>query len=381
MTIWAVGAILVLMAGFAWLTLGGIRRLSRLADQPPRDVAGAPLVSVVIAARDEAPHVETALRTMLAQDYGALELIAVNDRSTDDTGAILDRLAAGDSRLKVVHVSELPSGWLGKNHALQVGADRAGGEWLLFADADIKMAPDAIRRAIGYAERNQVDHLAVAPRIVMPGVLLEAFVVHFLFSFLIFTRPWKARDPKSQFFIGVGAFNLVRRSAYRAVDGHRRIALRPDDDMKLGKILKRAGFRQDALMGPGSLEVEWYQSLGQLVRGLEKNMFAGVDYSILMSIGGGLVQLAVVAVPLFGIVFASGAAQALSAVTVALSIVTFWWLSRQAAVRPYAALLYGVVTFLFVFILWRTMVLNLSHGGLQWRGTFYSLRDLKANRV
>lgn len=215
----------------------------------------------------------------------------------------------------------------------------------------------------------------------MPGLLLEAFIVNFLFSFLVFTKPWKAKDPKSRFFVGVGAFNLVRRAAYQAVDGHRRLALRPDDDMKLGKVLKGAGFRQDALMGAGSLEVEWYQSLGQMIRGLEKNMFAGVDYNIPLSIAGGLTQLAngVLPIVLFGVV--PGIPRILFGLQILLSIATFWWLSRQAAVRPQVAFLYPVVILLFVYILWRTMILNLVHGGLQWRGTFYSLRDLKANRV
>ena len=379
--IWLGATLLVLTLGLLIETGLGLRRLVQLGDCPPRSSEGAPTVSIVIAARDEQLHIEAAVRTMLAQDYPALELIAVDDRSSDRTGAILDALALADPRLRVVHVTELPAGWLGKNHALQVGADRATGDWVLFTDADITMAPTALRRAIGHVERHRVDHLAVAPRLAMPGLLLEAFIVNFLFSFLVFARPWKAKDPKSSFFVGVGAFNLVRRSAYQAVDGHRRIALRPDDDMKLGKVLKRAGFRQDALLGRGQLEVEWYQSFGQMVRGFEKNMFAGVDYSIPLSIAGGITQLATGPLPWVLFVTTTGPARVLFGLQVLLSIAVFWWLSRQAAVRPHVALIYPVVIVLFVYILWRTMIHNLVHGGLQWRGTFYSLRELKANRV
>jgi cellulose synthase/poly-beta-1,6-N-acetylglucosamine synthase-like glycosyltransferase len=379
--IWLAVGLLAVGLGLAVEAFVGVRRLHRLAECPTRPAAGAPRVTIVIAARDEGAHIEAAVRTMLAQQYPALELIAVNDRSSDDTGAILDRLATTDPRLGVVHIRELPAGWLGKNHALQAGADRATGEWILFTDADIRMTPDAVSRAVGYVEEHRVDHLAVAPRLAMPGLLLEAFIVNFLFSFLVFTKPWKAKDPKSRFFVGVGAFNLVRRAAYQAVDGHRRLALRPDDDMKLGKVLKGAGFRQEALMGAGSLEVEWYQSLGQMIRGLEKNMFAGVDYNIPLSIAGGLTQLANGVLPIMLFVAIPGIPRMLFGLQILLSIATFWWLSRQAAVRPQVALLYPVVILLFVYILWRTMILNLVHGGLQWRGTFYSLRDLKANRV
>lgn len=359
----------------------GATQLPRLGDQPPLRGPDVPTVSIVVAARDEAPFIGAAVRTMLGQDYPHLEVIVVDDRSTDGTGAVLADLAASDRRLRVVTVGELPRGWLGKNHALDVGAREANGEWLLFTDADIEMSPDALRRAVGYAADRQVDHLAVAPRIRMPGLLLEAFVVHFMFSFLVFSRPWRVRNPKSRHFVGVGAFNLVRRTAYRAVGGHSRIALRPDDDMKLGKILKAGGYRADCLLGAGVLDVEWYQSLGQMIRGLEKNMFAGVDYNIPLSIIGGIVQLAIGVVAPVGLFVTDGMPRALFAFQILALAGTLWWLARQAAVRPGAVLLFPVAVALFAYILWRTMVLNLVQGGLQWRGTFYSLRELKANRV
>jgi hypothetical protein len=278
-------------------------------------------------------------------------------------------------------VDRLPDGWLGENHALELGADRARGAWVLFTDADIHMHPDALTRAVGMAEAEGIDHLVVAPEMVLPGPLLQAFAVFFFYAFLTFAKPWRARDPKSWFFVGVGAFNLVRRSAYEAVGGHRPIALRPDDDMKLGKILKRGGFRQDALRGDGMLKVEWYHSLRELVRGLEKNMFSGIEYSPALSIAGGLVQLVVGVLPVALVFPASGAAQALFGAQVLATAGTMALLARIMRVSPGVALLYPVVVLLFVFILWRTMILNLVHGGIRWRGTFYSLDDLKANRV
>lgn len=379
--IWLAGALLFLTLAMAVETLIGAHRLRRLAAIPLHDAASVPRLSIVVAARDEARGIEAAVRSMLEQRYEPLELVVVDDRSTDGTGEILDRLAASDPRLTVVHVDRLPDGWLGKNHALQLGADRARGDWVLFTDADIHMHPEALSRAVGMAETEGVDHLVVAPEMVLPGPLLQAFAVFFFYSFLTFAKPWRARDPKSWFFVGVGAFNLVRRSAYQAVGGHRPIALRPDDDMKLGKILKRGGFRQDALLGDGMLKVEWYHSLRELVRGLEKNMFSGLEYSPALSVAGGLVQLAVGVLPVVLLFLAGGGAQALFGAQVLATVGTMALLARLMRVRPGVALLYPVVGLLFVFILWRTMILNLVHGGIRWRGTFYSLDELKANRV
>lgn len=379
--IWFAGLVLALTLALGLEVALGVRRLPRLRDLPPAPPQPAPGVSVIAAARDEARGIEAAVRSMLRQQYPELELVVVDDRSTDGTGAILDRLAAEDDRLTVVRVDQLPAGWLGKNHALHLGAERARGDWLLFTDADVHLAPDAIARAVGYAETRGVDHLAIAPELDLPGPLLKAFGVHFLYSFMSFAKPWRARDPKSWFFVGVGAFNLVRRRWYETVGGHRPIALRPDDDMKLGKILKRAGARQDALRGDGMLRVEWYHSLGELVRGLEKNMFAGIEYNPLVSVAGGLAQLAAGVAPVILVPFTSGATQGLLAAQVAATLVTMAGLTRVMRVPPAVALLYPVVTALFTFILWRTMVLNLAHGGIRWRGTFYPLDVLKANRV
>jgi cellulose synthase/poly-beta-1,6-N-acetylglucosamine synthase-like glycosyltransferase len=318
---------------------------------------------------------------MLTQRYPDYEIVVVDDRSSDRTGSILDTMAASEPRLRVIHVEVLPGGWLGKNHALQSGADHATGDWLLFTDADIHLDPETLSRAIRYCEERKIDHLAIAPELILPGFLLEAFGVFFLYSFLSFTKPWKASDPKSWFFVGVGAFNLVRREAYRAVDGHHRIRLRPDDDLKLGKILKRAGFRQAALGGQRMLRVEWYHSLGEMIRGFEKNMFAGVDYSVLLSLAGGVVQLLAGVVPLLLVPFVAGPARWLLLGQIGWSALVFARFAQATGARASVALGYPIVVLLFVYILWRTMVLNLVQGGIQWRGTFYSLRELKANRI
>jgi len=260
----------------------GARTIRFLAAQPPLS-GPLPRVSIVIPARNEERNVEEALQSVLALDYDNLEIDVVDDRSTDSTGAILDRMAAANPRVRVIHIRELPPGWLGKNHALELGGRKATGDYLLFTDADIVMEPTALLRAVGAMEADglgPLDHLAVAPEIERRSLLFEMFIGVFSLFFSLYVKPWKVQDPKAPNHVGIGAFNLVRASAWRAVGGHQRIAMRPDDDLKLGKLLKTSGFRQEMMFGLGMLRVEWYRSVRELIQGLMKNAFPGVDYRL-----------------------------------------------------------------------------------------------------
>lgn len=358
----------------------GIARIVRLADLPGL-TGPAPLVSLITAARNEERNVEAAARSLLAQTYPALEIIAVEDRSTDRTGPILDALSAGESRLRVVHVRELPPGWLGKNHALSVGAAAARGEWLLFADADVIMAPDAISRAVAYAVRGGLDHVTILPDTLMPGLLLKAFVCVGIVIFGMVLRPWKARDPKSRSFVGVGAFNLVRTAAYARAGGHEPIRLRPDDDIKLGKILKRSGARQDALSGRGMVSVEWYRTVGETVDGLMKNSFSVVQYNPFLMIAGVVFYVIVGLGPLAALGLGSGPLRLFGGIAVAVQLMVHLVVAREAHLPKRAVLLYPIVYLLFAWIVLRAVVLNLAQGGIVWRGTFYPLSELRKNRV
>ena len=372
--------LLAFIAGSGLDILIGLSRIEPLAGVPPRSGPG-PLVTLITAARDEARGIEAAARSLLAQDYSALEFVMVDDRSTDRTGAILDGLAAGDPRVRVVHVGELPPGWLGKNHALARGAAVARGEWLLFADADIVMDPTTIARAMQYVERRGLDHLALLPELVMPGLLLKAFVSAFVLWLAGYLRPWKARDPGSRRFVGVGAFNLVRASSYAAAGGHQPIRLRPDDDLMLGKILKRSGARQDLVKGRGLVSVEWYHSLGEAIDGLMKNSFAVVEYNPLLMVGGAAAYLLIGLGPLAAALLGEGTVQVLGALAAGLLLVLHLQGAREAGAPLRGALLYPVVSVIFAWIVVRALATNLWQGGITWRGTFYPLSELRKNRV
>ncbi len=377
---WATLLLLLVIVASGLDVLIGLGRIERLAGIPPKAGTG-PRVTVVTAARNEERGIEAAARSLLAQEYPALEFIMVDDRSTDRTGAVLDALAAREPRLRVVHILELPPGWLGKNNALQQGANAARGEWILFADADIVMHPTTVARAMTYVERRGVDHLTLLPDLVMPGLLLKAFVSAFVIWFSGYLRPWKARDPKSRFFVGVGAFNLVRAGAYAAAGGHAPIRMRPDDDLKLGKILKRSGARQDVVLGRDLVSVEWYHSLSEAIDGLTKNSFAVVEYNRLLMVLGAAAYLIIGLGPLAALLLADGVVRATGAVAVAFQLLVHLRGARQAGAPWQAALLYPVISVIFCWIVLRAMVLNLWQGGITWRGTFYPLSELRRNRV
>lgn len=358
----------------------GSRKIFFLRDIIPSSET-SPSVSIVVAARNEERNIRAALQSLLALNYPQLQLIVVDDRSDDNTGVILDEMAAGDPHLEIVHITNLPCGWLGKNHALWIGSQQASGDLLLFTDADVVMTPETLAKATSYLQQENIDHLAATPEARMPSLFLNMFGATFGLFFGMFTRPWKAADPKSSCHIGIGAFNLVRAEAYRQVGGHKTIALRPDDDLKLGKIIKNAGFRQRLVYGTGLITVEWYASVRELVLGLEKNVFAGTDYRLWLAASGVLFQLVASLWPYLALVVTEGTTLAVYVTTVAVISLIVADSARFHGSSPWYALGFPLTAGLFTFIIIRTVICNLTKGGITWRGTFYPLSELRKNQV
>ena len=371
---------LVLYALSAAAMYFGNRRITVLSDVPPLSGA-APAVSLIAAARNEESGIERAVRSLLRQNYPNYEVIVVNDRSTDATGEILERLARDEKRLRVVTVSELPPGWLGKNHALHLGAAQASGEFLVFTDADVVMEPSVLSRAVNYTLQRALDHLAVSPHAEMRGYLLNALLGMFTLSFNWFVQPWKARDPKSSKHIGIGAFNLVRASVYRALGGHEPIRMRPDDDLKLGKLFKSRGYRQDFVVGASLISVEWYSSLGAMIGGLTKNMFAGVDYRVSTALGSVAALFLIYVWPFFALFVTGGSVRVVNAL-VALTVLAVFAVAAGSMDIPRAcALALPLAALLFAWIIIRSTTLTIWNGGIEWRGTRYPLKELRANKL
>lgn len=354
----------------------GVRRLHTLRDVAPYN-GPTKSVSVIVAARNEGHTIEAALSSLLHQDYPDYEIIVANDRSTDKTGEILARLNQQYPQLKTVTIEELPKGWIGKNHALQRGADMARGEYLLFTDADVVMQSKTLSRAVAYAESERLDHIAVFPDLPAPNYWTGAFYSLFGFGFLMLTQPW---FKKTLVPVGVGAFNFIRRTAYDAAGQHTKIPLRPDDDVALARKLRESGATSEVLIGAGQISVEWYSGLREATRGLEKNAFAPLEYSLPLFVVVVLLHFVSYVLPWLGL-FAGGwitivctliiAAQMLSLASTGRIAGSPW---KHAPVMPLAALA-------FELILTRAVFLTLKNGGIRWRDTFYSLEQLRSNRL
>lgn len=356
-------------------------RVRRLPPEIMKSDGPSPMLSIVVAARNEERNIEAALRSLLEQEGIEHEIILVEDRSTDSTPAIVDRIAAFAPRLRVTHITSLPEGWLGKNHALHQGAALARGEYILFTDADVVFERSVIARAVAFAKREGIDHLCAGPRVVSATIPLGIFVNAFIFFFFMYARPWHARNPRSSAHVGIGAFNLVRTDSYRAVGGHEKIRLRPDDDVMLGKILKAGGSRQEIVDARGDIEVEWYASLKDAVEGLMKNAFSGLRYSVTRLIAATVFLFAMNVLPFIALAFTGGSTLLLFAITSTLLVCMLTAIAVRSGSPWWYSLGYPLAASLFLYVCWRSAILTLRQGGIYWRGTFYSLAELRANRV
>jgi glycosyltransferase involved in cell wall biosynthesis len=361
----------------------GLSQIAWLQDIPPLgDCEDHPLVSIVVPARNEQRHIRAALQSLLQLSYPKLEFLLVNDRSQDATGQILHQIALTDSRVRVIDIEALPSGWIGKNHALFEASAQAAGDWLLFTDADVSMQSDTLQQALHYCQQRQLDHLAAMPAMpLLKAIWLQIFVLAFVTLFCSYFKPWLARNRRSSQHLGIGAFNLVRREVYQALGGHQTIRMRPDDDIMLGKLIKKNGFRQDVVNGVGVISVPWYDSLAEAFVGLEKNAFAGVNYRISIVLLGAVFLLLTNVWPFAGLIVTEGWVRAIYAATALLLLGLAWRVASWIAFPRWIALGYPLGIVLILVIQWRAMFLTLKNRGIRWRDTHYALDELKANQI
>jgi len=400
-------------------------------DRRPATPNGEPRVSIVVPARNEEEHIRETLVQLLALDYSNYEVIVVNDRSTDRTGQIMDEVADGaasaakaggveclnrsgeplrhpkarvkpetdlledadgklhaeadrsvrPTQLKVIHISELPSGWLGKTHAMWTACQQASGDWLLFTDADVLFKPDSLRRAVAYAEAERADHVVLFPRMIMKRPGEKMMIAFFQALFVFGHRPWKVADPKARDHMGVGAFNMVRRSVYDAVGTYRALRMEVLDDMKLGKVIKNAGFAQRNVFGEDLISLRWAKGAFGIVNNLTKNFFAVLSFqwwrTVATVVGLGFLNLG----PFLGVCLAHGWARVPYAIALGSLFLIYYGMSVRSAIPPYYFSLHPVSTSLFMYILLRSMFYTLWNDGIVWRGTKYHLEELRKGMV
>jgi len=348
--------------------------------------SGNPRVSIIVPARNEENDIEQSLTRLLELDYDNYEVIAVNDRSTDRTGEIMERVASravaeGNGRLRVIHHRDLPAGWLGKTHAMWTATNEAKGHWLLFTDADVQFKPDSVRRALAYAEAERADHVVLFPQMIMkrPG---EYMMIAFFQTMFVFGhRPWKVADPKSKDHMGVGAFNLVRRSVYEAVGTYEALRMEVLDDMKLGKVVKNAGFAQRNVFGGDLISIRWARGARGVVDNLTKNFFAVLSFqwwrTVISVLGLAFLNL----MPFLGIWLAHGWERIPYAIALASMFSIYVGMSWRSGVPAYYFLLHPVSTALFIYTLLLSMFHALWNDGIIWRGTRYPLEELRKGMV
>jgi GT2 family glycosyltransferase len=357
-------------------------RLPTLDDVPLLEDEQYSRVSILVAARNEAAKLPAALTTLLAQDYPNYDVIMVNDRSQDETPQILDEFDQKHERLTVTHLSQLPSGWLGKPHALTQAYQQATGEWLLFTDADVHFAPDLLKRSLSLALEQGWDHVTLLPFGELEGFWEKTAITYWVGTFALGLKPWRVSNPNAKEYVGVGAFQLVKRSTYEAIGTHQRLAMEVVDDVKLGKLVKLGGFRSGVALGGERLHIRWVEGLGEYVRNLSKNMFAACGFSVSYAFLLVVLSLAMTVLPLGGVLFASGAVRYVSVVCVLAAGLTHMKNGvRLCRASSLYALTFPLGAVLLSYTLLRSMIVTLWQGGVLWRDTFYPLKDLRKGMV
>ena len=381
------------LTAFAWLVaaawlyklLEAARGLAKVPNLlvPEYDVepAGSPSVTVIVPARNEDANVGACLESLLNQDCANLRIIAVDDRSTDQTGAIMDALGrAHPGRLEVLHVTALPPNWLGKTHAMALAAKRAvashSPNYLLFTDGDILFRPDAIRRSLAHAVTTQADHLVVLPTTVAKTKGEAMLLAYMQMMSLWVVRPWRVADPRAtRDAIGVGAFNLLRTSVYRQLGGFDAMAMEILEDLTLGRRVKRAGLRQRVATAPGMVCVHWAAGAIGVVHGLTKNMFAVFRFrsAALLAASAGVALISIVPVALLGLPATRVPAVLSLAAVGGLYVLS----SRSSQISPLYGTFFPIAAVLAVYSMLRSMIVTVLRGGVTWRGTFYPLAELR----
>ncbi len=269
----------------------------------------------------------------------------------------------------------------GKPYGLYAGYQHAAGDWLVFTDADVRFARDLLRRAVTLAKHKNWDHLTLLAAVDLVGFWETTAVIYLGLGFVFGIQPWQVSNPRSGRYMGVGAFQLLRRSTYEAIGTHQRLAMEVVDDMKLGKLVKQGGFRSGAATSDGFIHVRWHEGLANIVRGLTKNLFAGCSFSVSRVLASVLGVFGMSVLPFLALPLASGLPRALAAVSVVMALTLHALLTRPARVSPLYAFTQPLGAIIFCYMLLRSMLVTLWQKGIVWRDTFYPLEELKRGLV
>jgi chlorobactene glucosyltransferase len=361
------------------INLAAFPKLSRAASGRP--AALLPRVSVVIPARNEEAGLERAVRSHLAQEYSNLQVVVVEDRSTDGTAKILEALSREDSRVTVVAGREPPDGWLGKPHALWLGSKTADGELFLFADADVRYHPRALIEALTVLEDRRLDLLAFFPKFETRGFWENVLIPYLsvgVFLGLGFLGAMRRFRPLA---IGAGAGNLVRRRAYDAVGGHPALRDSVIDDVRLAITLKRAGYRVGGFRAPDRVVVRMYRGFREVWNGFTKNaawVYSGFGGVLLFVLTVLLFSLSIV--PVVVLVLAVGGVAVpgndvrLAAALLVSSVLLRAVLAVALSDRLWPSITHPIMSAVWAGLIGRSLFHRFIRKRLTWRGREFDAR-------
>ena len=360
---------------FVYLALAFDRLIQKLSKFSPLP-SSPPKITIVVPARNEGKNIEACLIALQRQTYPDLEVILVNDRSEDETGSVMQKYAAMKPQWHFIHIESLPEGWIGKNHALQVGGEKATGDYIIFTDGDVIYQPSTVEKTMGSVLAHDLDHLVLSATLKGDGPMLIAMQALFtqgMVNLLQLHKLGKSPD----YYIGAGVYNLVKTSLYRDIGGHKTIALEIIDDLMLGKIMVQAGGKPGFMDGRELISVEWYPSAWQMVLGLEKNGFASARYSLLKLLPLLFVMYVIYLFPYAGVLMFPGPLAVIFGICLVFAHATMAEVSRRTGHSVWVTILLPFASLLIGFAFLRSAFLTLKRGKVTWRDTSYSLDLLR----
>jgi chlorobactene glucosyltransferase len=371
------------------LTLYGLSRQRSLLPTADFQLmsSDAPLVSILVPARNEEHRVlEACIRSILAQDYGRFEVIAVDDRSTDATGIILKTLAESDERLRVVEGKELPKGWLGKPYAMQQALNHARGEWILATDADMIFESSALRTALNKTLESKGDALTLIPRFEAHSFWERVMIPAWAWVFLMFSIFYRINDPKTDRAVGIGGFFLINRTVLDRVDGYEALKDEVMEDVRLAERIKHSGARLLVEHAPALIRTRMYSTFAEMWECSTKNWFSGVNFSLLFALYCVCSMYVVAVIP--SLIALTSAIAILSGVstgfwTVFIPAVLSWLLQVTVIAivsnRSDVSLFYALTTPLGLAVMYAMLLdssIRISSGrGVVWKGRRIYERD------
>jgi len=354
-----------------------LRGVSSLKLDPVHHTGPWPTVSVLVPARNEELTLAPALESLRTLDYPNLEIILINDRSTDRTLEVMQRVASRDERVRVVEVDQLPTGWMGKANALQLGLGHATGEWILFTDADVVFDPQSLKKAVTHVLTHGLDHLALAVHFIFSTPWIAPFCSFCVAIMGLVTNFKNIDNPSTKDAMGVGAFQIVRRSALDKTEGLAWLRMEPIEDVGLARMLKNSGAKVSFLAGRNEVKVDWYPTFGALLKGAGSRSMVVARYrykllliKIILSTVGCLAPILVI---LHG--------------GIAAAVVVFAWAVASACIAYEGNRVMGIPkrwgclmpvgAVMFLICLVYSCIQSLRVGGLYWRGRVYPLAELR----